>query len=65
MYKCLTLHDPIIICPYDKNHFIAKSRLQKHIVKCEKVSKLIIKKNIMNAFFFLLILTNKFNFFTK
>ncbi|XP_003691851.1 gametocyte-specific factor 1-like [Apis florea] len=36
MYKCLTLHDPIIICPYDKNHFIAKSRLQKHIVKCEK-----------------------------
>lgn len=52
MYKCLTLHDPIIICPYDKNHFIAKSRLQKHIVKCEKVSKLIIKKNIMNAFFF-------------
>lgn len=40
MYKCLTLHDPIIICPYDKNHFIAKSRLQKHIVKCEKVSEL-------------------------
>lgn len=62
MYKCLTLHDPIIICPYDKNHFIAKSRLQKHIVKCEKVSKLIIKKN-MNVN--LLILTNKFNFFIK
>ncbi|XP_076242741.1 uncharacterized protein LOC143184418 [Calliopsis andreniformis] len=35
MYKCLKLLDPVVICPYDKNHLISKSRLQKHIVKCE------------------------------
>lgn len=29
------LLDPIVKCPYD-NHFIVKSRLQKHIVKCER-----------------------------
>ncbi|XP_053983175.1 gametocyte-specific factor 1-like [Hylaeus anthracinus] len=36
MYTCLKLLDPVVICPYNKNHLISKSRLQKHIVKCEK-----------------------------
>ncbi|KAK9294021.1 hypothetical protein QLX08_011218 [Tetragonisca angustula] len=36
MFKCRTLLDPIVVCPYNKNHFIARSRIQKHIVKCEK-----------------------------
>ena len=31
--------DPVVICPYDKNHKIAKSRIQRHLVKCEKASK--------------------------
>ncbi|CAK9799075.1 Gametocyte-specific factor 1 [Anthophora quadrimaculata] len=34
MYKPLI--DPIMRCPYNKSHSIVKSRLQKHIVKCEK-----------------------------
>ncbi|XP_014216831.1 uncharacterized protein LOC106645474 [Copidosoma floridanum] len=28
--------DPVVICPYDSNHLIAKSRIAKHIVKCER-----------------------------
>ncbi|OXU26337.1 hypothetical protein TSAR_003127 [Trichomalopsis sarcophagae] len=28
--------DPVIICPYDSNHRIARSRIQRHLVKCEK-----------------------------
>ncbi|KAL7303102.1 hypothetical protein TKK_0004315 [Trichogramma kaykai] len=28
--------DPVIVCPYDENHRIARSRLQRHLVKCEK-----------------------------
>ncbi|XP_043495221.1 gametocyte-specific factor 1-like [Polistes fuscatus] len=28
--------DVIVTCPYNENHKIAKSRIQKHIVKCEK-----------------------------
>ncbi|KZC14830.1 PREDICTED: gametocyte-specific factor 1 [Dufourea novaeangliae] len=36
MYTCLKLIDPVVICPYNKSHLIAKSRLQIHIVKCEK-----------------------------
>ncbi|XP_076757942.1 uncharacterized protein LOC143427578 [Xylocopa sonorina] len=36
MYSCRTFIDPVVKCPYYDNHFIAKSRLQKHIVKCEK-----------------------------
>ncbi|CAD1478235.1 unnamed protein product, partial [Heterotrigona itama] len=36
MYKCCTLLDPVVVCPYNKNHFIARSRIQKHIIKCEK-----------------------------
>ncbi|XP_076166949.1 uncharacterized protein LOC143146523 [Ptiloglossa arizonensis] len=36
MYKYFKLLDPVVICPYDKNHLIARSRIQKHIVKCEK-----------------------------
>ncbi|XP_031849173.1 uncharacterized protein LOC116434701 [Nomia melanderi] len=36
MYSNSRLIDPVVICPYNKNHLIAKSRLQKHIVKCEK-----------------------------
>ncbi|XP_058788731.1 gametocyte-specific factor 1-like isoform X2 [Phymastichus coffea] len=31
-----TDYDPVIICPYDANHRIAKSRIQRHLVKCEK-----------------------------
>ncbi|XP_015191188.1 PREDICTED: tRNA:m(4)X modification enzyme TRM13 homolog [Polistes dominula] len=26
----------VVTCPYNENHRIAKSRIQKHIVKCEK-----------------------------
>lgn len=37
MYRCQKLLDPVVICPYDEKHLIFKSRLQKHIVKCEKV----------------------------
>ena len=37
MYGCQKLLDPVVICPYDEKHLIFKSRLQKHIVKCEKV----------------------------
>ncbi|XP_076670548.1 uncharacterized protein LOC143369924 [Andrena cerasifolii] len=36
MYRCQKLLDPVVICPYDEKHLIFKSRLQKHIVKCEK-----------------------------
>ncbi|OAD54812.1 Gametocyte-specific factor 1 [Eufriesea mexicana] len=36
MYESLTFSDSVGICPYNKNHIITKSRLQKHIVKCEK-----------------------------
>lgn len=36
MYRCQKLLDPVVICPYDQKHLIFKSRLQKHIVKCEK-----------------------------
>ena len=36
MYGCQKLLDPVVICPYDEKHLIFKSRLQKHIVKCEK-----------------------------
>ncbi|XP_034175326.1 uncharacterized protein LOC117602012 [Osmia lignaria lignaria] len=36
MYNCLKLSDSVVICPYNKNHLISKSRLQRHIVKCEK-----------------------------
>ncbi|KOX79030.1 Gametocyte-specific factor 1 [Melipona quadrifasciata] len=36
MYKCCTLLDTVVVCPYNKNHFISRSRIQKHIVKCEK-----------------------------
>ncbi|KAJ8676227.1 hypothetical protein QAD02_012013 [Eretmocerus hayati] len=28
--------DPVIICPYDKNHKIAQSRIQRHLTKCER-----------------------------
>lgn len=38
MHKYQTLLDPIVVCPYDKSHSVAKSRLPKHIIKCEKVS---------------------------
>ncbi|XP_078047112.1 uncharacterized protein LOC144475266 [Augochlora pura] len=36
MYRYCALIDPVVICPYNKSHLIAKSRIQKHIVKCEK-----------------------------
>ncbi|CAL7941546.1 unnamed protein product [Xylocopa violacea] len=36
MYSCRTFIDPVVKCPYYDKHLIAKSRLQKHIVKCEK-----------------------------
>ncbi|XP_048265829.1 uncharacterized protein LOC126918058 [Bombus affinis] len=36
MHKYQTLLDPIVVCPYDKSHSVAKSRLPKHIIKCEK-----------------------------
>ena len=36
MYRCQKLLDPVVICPYNEKHLIFKSRLQKHIVKCEK-----------------------------
>ena len=36
MYGCQKLLDSVVICPYNENHLIFKSRLQKHIVKCEK-----------------------------
>lgn len=29
--------DSVVICPYDSNHKIARSRIQGHLVKCEKV----------------------------
>ncbi|XP_015606842.1 gametocyte-specific factor 1 homolog [Cephus cinctus] len=28
--------DSVVTCPYDKNHRIARSRIQKHIVKCQQ-----------------------------
>ncbi|XP_033342512.2 uncharacterized protein LOC117229808 [Megalopta genalis] len=36
MYRYCKLDDPVVVCPYNKSHLIVKSRLQKHIVKCEK-----------------------------
>ncbi|XP_076634633.1 uncharacterized protein LOC143348377 [Colletes latitarsis] len=36
MYGYLKLLDPVVICPYNKNHLIVRSRIQKHIMKCEK-----------------------------
>ncbi|XP_076290760.1 uncharacterized protein LOC143214070 [Lasioglossum baleicum] len=36
MFRYLKLGDPVVLCPYNKSHVIARSRLQKHIVKCEK-----------------------------
>ncbi|XP_076648892.1 uncharacterized protein LOC143356799 [Halictus rubicundus] len=36
MYRYLKLVDPVVTCPYNNLHLIARSRLQKHIVKCEK-----------------------------
>lgn len=30
--------DPVVICPYNKSHRIARSRIQGHLVKCEKVN---------------------------
>ncbi|XP_003699311.1 uncharacterized protein LOC100880662 [Megachile rotundata] len=36
MYNCLKLTDPVVICPYNNKHVIVRSRLQNHIVKCEK-----------------------------
>lgn len=35
MYKSL-FTDNVVICPYNESHRIARSRIQKHIVKCEK-----------------------------
>ncbi|XP_012263407.2 uncharacterized protein LOC105690298 isoform X1 [Athalia rosae] len=32
----LQYSDPVVICPYDESHQIARSRIQSHIVKCEK-----------------------------
>lgn len=32
--------DPIITCPIDEVHRIAKSKLQKHLVKCLKANGL-------------------------
>lgn len=26
------------ICPYDKNHIIHKSRIQRHLTKCSRVN---------------------------
>lgn len=37
--------DPVVICPYDSNHKIARSRIQKHIVKCEKVYNILTLTN--------------------
>ncbi|XP_012282846.1 uncharacterized protein LOC105701027 [Orussus abietinus] len=36
MFGSYDLDDPIIICPYDRSHRIVRSRIQKHIVKCER-----------------------------
>lgn len=43
MYEPLYI-DTTITCPYNENHRIARSRIQKHIVKCEKVKKTEVKK---------------------
>ncbi|KAK2580970.1 hypothetical protein KPH14_006033 [Odynerus spinipes] len=36
MYKSYGLIDSAVTCPYNESHRIARSRIQKHIVKCEK-----------------------------
>lgn len=29
-------YDKMVVCPYNKSHMILKSRIQTHLVKCEK-----------------------------
>lgn len=36
MYETPDINDPPVRCPYNEKHIICKSRIQKHIVKCEK-----------------------------
>lgn len=32
----LDVPDSVVRCPYNESHLIASSRIQKHILKCEK-----------------------------
>ncbi|KAG7198730.1 hypothetical protein KM043_001721 [Ampulex compressa] len=36
MYVCDESFDTVLRCPYNINHKIARSRIQRHLVKCEK-----------------------------
>ncbi|XP_066601553.1 gametocyte-specific factor 1-like [Prorops nasuta] len=36
MFDASNLYDFPVTCPYDPNHKIAKSRIQRHLIRCEK-----------------------------
>ncbi|KAK4878835.1 hypothetical protein RN001_011341 [Aquatica leii] len=36
MEGCYDIRDIVVVCPFDKTHCIAQSRLQRHIIKCSR-----------------------------
>lgn len=43
----------VVVCPYDKNHIIHVSRIQRHLAKCSKVINIL---SIQSTFMYYLLL---------